>query len=142
MEFASFVSSWPSLTILGLSCAELAKILCSAWSNIRKELHFDTTQWFPYVMQSSLVTRLTLLSDRKRHIDEVGQNFKAALFSETYLLPVDTLCSIPSLLHKERTRLTPESYIKKYDGIRRRLFIRIGHDGRVRISRQMLLFQD
>jgi hypothetical protein len=45
MKSAVLVSLRPAKVILRLSGAELPKILCCLWDNIREELHFDPAEW-------------------------------------------------------------------------------------------------
>jgi hypothetical protein len=45
MEFASFVSFWPSLGVFRLTRTKLAEIFGGAWSDIGEKFHFYTSQW-------------------------------------------------------------------------------------------------
>ena len=47
MELAAFVSLRPSLSVFGLTRAELAEILCGAWCDVCEQLHLDSAQRLP-----------------------------------------------------------------------------------------------
>ena len=62
MESASLVSLRPSLCILGLARAVLAKVFCRSRSHIGEQFHLDPTEWFSYNPTERKHERMVILN--------------------------------------------------------------------------------
>jgi hypothetical protein len=61
MEFAPFISLWPTQRVLRLSSAELAEVFCGLWDGVGEEHELYAAQWFSCLDLSTSVSSLILL---------------------------------------------------------------------------------